>query len=305
MTTINSHSNYPRIHNFSKKAFVVAVIAPAIIFFLVWFYWPIVSTLWMSFTNANTYNPRAATFVGLENYIKLVSRPTTWLIIGNTITFAVLTVVGQLLMGLAIALMLESITKGRAFFRTIYFIPFVTDLAAVSLMWKWLYQPRFGLINVVLDALYLPTQTWLDDPKLALASIIVMSIWQGMGYSVVILLAGLGGIPREYQEAASIDGANAWKRLILIKLPLLRPALAFLAVAGMVNGMQVFTQINMMTQGRPFDTTRTIVYEIFEKGFRNSPPLGGYASALSIILLVAILGFSYLQIRMLSISWEY
>jgi ABC-type sugar transport system permease subunit len=286
-----------------RNIFIVLVIVPIFSFFLVWFYWPILVTMGMSLFNVDTYLIQKPTFVGFGNYLKAINNPVVWEILRNTFVFTIVTTVIGTVLAVLVALLLESISSFKAFFRTLYFIPVITSMIVVSLMWKWLYQPRFGLFNVVLEALHLPTQKWLNDPSLALMCIAAMSIWKGLGFSVVIAMAGLGGIPREFQEAARVDGAGAWQNFWSIKLPLLRPTLVFLMVTGVIGNLQVFTPMYIMTQGGPFNSTQTIVYEIYNQAFVQFH--GGYASALAIILLLLTLFVSYIQVRLTSTKWEY
>ena len=286
-----------------RTIFIVLVIVPIFAFFLLWYYWPILVTMGMSLFNIDTYLTQKPTFVGFQNYLKAINNPVIWEILRNTFVFTIVTTVIGTVLAVLVALLLESISSFKAFFRTLYFIPVITSMIAVSLMWKWLYQPRFGLFNVILGALNLPTQKWLNDPSLALMCIAAMSIWKGLGYSVVIAMAGLGGIPREFQEAARVDGAGAWQNFWSIKLPLLRPTLVFLMVTGVIGNLQVFTPMYIMTRGGPFNSTRTIVYEIYNQAFIQFH--GGYASALAIILLVLTLFVSYIQVRLTSTKWEY
>jgi multiple sugar transport system permease protein len=207
--------------------------------------------------------------------------------------------------------MINSLPRFVAFFRVIYFLPVVTSVVAISVMWQWLYQGRFGLINQVLrlvlvDTLGLqvnPSIQWLTSKELAMPSVIAMSIWQGVGFTMVIFLAGLTSIPAVYYEAAKIDGAGNWKRFLHITIPLLRPTMIFVLITGVIGSMQVFTPMYIMTEGGPVNSTKTMVFHLFDKAF--STYRFGYASSLAVILFIIILGFTLVQFRFLRTRWQY
>jgi multiple sugar transport system permease protein len=291
------------LYKSDRTFFIVVVTVPIFFFFLVWFYWPIFVTMGMSLLKVDTYLTQKPIFVGFQNYRNAINSQVLWQTLGNTFYFTIVSTIIGTVLAMIVALLLESISIFKAFFRTIYFLPVITSMVVVALLWKWFYQPAFGLFNIILSALNLPTQKWLLDPKIAMMCIAIMSIWKGLGFGVVIMLAGLGGIPREYQEAARVDGANAWSNFFFIKLPLLRPTIVFLTVTGVIGNLQVFTPMFIMTKGGPFISTQTIVYQIYSQAFEMFN--GGYASALAIILLLITLFISYIQIRLTSTKWEY
>lgn len=295
---------------FSQRMFLVVVLTPTVAFYLIFAYLPIVGSIAMSFSNVDTFLIiQGARLVGGENYREAFEDPLTWLSLKNTFVFATITVPARVALALAVAMLLNSIRRGRSLFRTLYFIPVITSMVAVSILWKWLYQPRFGLLNVLIDmiktplGLNLPTIRWLEDPAWALLSIAIMSIWKDLGFTAVLFLAGLSGIPSEYYEAARIDGAGRWELFSKITLPLLQPTMVFVLVTGTIGTLQVFTQMYVMTQGGPLYATYTIVYLIYDKAFREF--LGGYTSALACILFVIILVISLLQLKIYKTTWEY
>ncbi|MBE3143627.1 MAG: sugar ABC transporter permease [Planctomycetes bacterium] len=287
----------------AKNRFVLAVLIPTVVFYLLFAYLPILGSLAMSFTSVDTMLTQAIASVGLDNYIQALGDKLTWVSLQNSVGYALVTVPIGTVLSLFVALMLNSIMSLRAFFRTIYFIPVVTSMVACALVWRWMYQPAFGLFNQFLSWVHLPELKWLNDPNLALIAIVIMSIWKGLGFNVVIFLAGLSGIPRDYYEAASIDGANVWQNFTKITLPMLKATTAFVVITGAIGSLQVFTQMYIMTQGGPLDSTRTIVYVIYERAFVDY--MGGYSATLAMILFIVIMIVSLFQLRMYRQDWEY
>jgi multiple sugar transport system permease protein len=279
-----------------KHGFVLVVLVPTLAFYLVFSYLPILGTLAMSFTGIDTLLTQQLDFIGLNNYIQSLTDGLTWTSLRNSLYFTMLTVPFGTALALALALMIDASGRMKVFYRTAYFIPVVTSMVAVSVIWRWMYQPAFGLANQLLSMMRLPNLKWLNDPALALPAIAAMSLWKGLGFNIVIFLAGLAGIPGAYYEAASIDGANGWQQFAHITLPSLVMTSAFVIITGIIDSMQVFTQMYIMTKGGPFDSTRTIVYVIYERAFVDYR--GGYASALAMILFVIIMLVSVLQLRL-------
>jgi multiple sugar transport system permease protein len=171
----------------------------------------------------------------------------------------------------------------------------VSPLVVVSVLWLWLYEPQIGLLNYVLSWFGIPRQAWLLNPNLALPSIIAMSVWKALGYNMIIFVAGLKGIPTQYYEAATVDGAGGFQQFWRITLPLLKPITTFVTVMSVIGSFQVFTQVWVMTQGGPVQSTTTVVYNIYENGFRYFQM--GYASAMAVVLFVIILFFTFVQLR--------
>jgi len=197
--------------------------------------------------------------------------------------------------GLALAMALNQAFRGRSFFRAAYFLPVVTSWVVVALVWQWLLNPNNGLVNQVLGYLHLPEPGWWTDPAWSIPSVIIASAWKDLGFVMVILLAGLQAIPAEVQEAARVDGANAWQRFRLITLPLLSPSTFFVLVISLVNGFQVFDQVFVMTRGGPAGSSQVVVGQIYDLTFRYGR--AGEASALSWLLFVVILVITAIQLR--------
>ncbi len=229
------------------------------------------------------WNPLNGTFdfTGIDNYTELFADTTFWRASGNTLVFGILAIVGRVVLGLAIAYALFSkLSRWRTFFRTIFYLPTVMPIVAVAFLWKLMYNPQFGAINTIfgLDV------NWLFDPRYSLLAIVIMTIWKDFGFAVILFLAGLYAIPEDVLEAASVDGANSWRRFWHVILPLLRPMLFFIVITSMIGYLQAFVQVLVMTNGGPGTSTQLISFMIYEQAFVKYD--FGYASAIAFILLI-------------------
>ncbi len=254
---------------------------------------PMVASLWVSLHEWNLISPMR--WVGLENYQRLLTDPTTRDVFGNTLLYVVgylpLVYVG----GLLLALALNRRVPANSFFRVEYFLPVVTSWVVVALVWQWLLNPTNGLVNEILGALGLGQPGWWTDPTWAMPSVILASAWKDLGFVMVILLAGLQAIPGDVLEAAEVDGATGWQRFRHITLPLLSPSTFFVVVISLINGFQVFDQVYVMTGGGPSGASQVVVGQIYDLTFRYGR--AGEASALSWLLFVVILLITAVQIR--------
>jgi multiple sugar transport system permease protein len=294
-----------------QRTMIAVAIGPLLVFYLLWVGIPMVYTFVMSFYD---WNPLAATqkFLGFGNYLEALTRdPLFKRVLINTAYYTLVTVPLGLLLALIVAVMVNSLPKLVGFFRATYFLPVVTSVVATSIMWRWLYQARFGLINqligmVLVDTLHLPIDPsiqWLTNRALAMPAVMAMSIWKGLGFTMVLFLAGLTSIPSVYYEAAKIDGAGTWQLFRRITIPLLQPTMIFVLATGVIGGMQVFAPMYVMTQGGPANMTKPFVYHLYEKAFTLYR--FGYASSLAFILFVIIMFFVFLQFRVMKTRWEY
>ena len=266
-------------------------ILPALALAIAFLYLPMALSAYWSFTDFNGLTPPS--WVGLANYQQLLTDPVFLQAVRNTVVFVV---AGQgigPILGIASALLLNNKLKFRAIFRTAYFVPVMTSLVVVATIWKMLLNSG-GMVNLIFGYFHLPTTDWLDNPSTALPSVIAASVWQGFGFETVIFLGALQAIPREYYEAAMVDGANAWSRFWHITLPGLRPTILFVYVIGIIQSSQVFDQVFVMTQGGPIGSTNTIVYELINRF--NSLNLG-QASAIAYLLAIVLAILSFVQIR--------
>jgi ABC-type sugar transport system permease subunit len=268
--------------------FIAVPLASSVVFLLI----PMLTSLWWSFNEYTGLQPPQ--FVGLANYVRLLTDDPQFVhALRNTTIFVLLGMSIGPTLGLVTALMLNQQVRLRALFRTAYFLPVMTSMVVVAVIWKMLYNQN-GLFNTVLAALGQGPIGWLSDPRWSLLSIVFASVWQGFGFETVVFLAALHGIPKEYYEAASIDGASAWQRFWNITLPSLRPIILFAYIIGIIGSYQVFDQVFVMTSGGPVYSTTSIVYYLFNR-FQNLQL--GRASAIAYILFVILLIFSYLQWR--------
>jgi multiple sugar transport system permease protein len=208
-----------------------------------------------------------------------------------------------MILALSVALLMHKRLKGISILRALYFLPSVTSFVAIALVWIWIYHPVFGAANFFLSLLGLPAIQWLNSASTAMVSVIIFSIWMGLGYQMVIFLAGLQGIPEEYYEVARIDGASSWKRFCYITAPLLKPTTFFILVTSLISSFQVFTTIYMMTAGGPVGSTDVIVYHIYKAAWEQLRM--GYASAMSWVLFVIIMIATWLQFRLAGKHFDY
>ena len=275
-------------------------LAPALILIGVFFFLPVLAALALSLTDFDIYAVGDAgntRFVWFRNYTRLVSHPLFWTALQNTFYFALVGGPLTLAASLGAALLVNArLTRFKGFFRTIYFIPFVTTLVAVAIVWRYLYHPQYGLLNYALGAFGIGPIDWLGDPKWAMPAIILMAVWKNFGYNMLIFIAGLQAIPEELYESARIDGASALRQFRSITLPMLSPTLVFVAVITMIGYFQLFAEPYVMTQGGPLRSTTSMVLLMYEEGFRWWRM--GYAASIAFVLFLIILVATLLQLRL-------
>lgn len=268
---------------------------PYLAVFVVFMLYPIANGLWVSLHDWHVLQP-VKPFVGAANYQAMVNDPVFWRSLWNTIYFTLLSTPLLVAVGLGLALLLNQKVRGLSFFRAAIFAPYVLSISVVALLWLWILQPRYGLVNVYLEQIGLSSVNWLGNPAYAMPAIALATLWWTVGFNMVIFLAGLQEVPQDVLEAASIDGANGWQRFWLVVLPLLRRVTLFVTVIQVIKSFQVFGQVHIMTGGGPFGSTRVLVQYIYENGFRYWRM--GYASAMAYALLAIILVFTILQFRL-------
>jgi len=268
-------------------------ITPLLLGFILWNLGPLIASLGLSFTNYNLLE--APKFVALENYTSLLGDDVFPIAFRNTLFYALITVPVGLMVSLGLALVMNQGLKGTALYRTIFFTPSVCAVAAIALIWQWIYDADLGILNHFLMQLGLPKYRWLQDRTLALPAIMLMSIWQGAGYTMVIYLAGLQGIPQQLYEAAEIDGAGSWKRFRYVTLPMLTPTTFFLLIVGFIGAFQFFAESYMMTRGGPRYATMSLVYLIYLNGFSYFKM--GFASAIAWVLFAIVFVLTMIQLR--------
>jgi multiple sugar transport system permease protein len=278
-------------------------LAPGLLHFLVFTVIAVTFAFYISFHRWNILEPDKP-FVGLANYMRLFSDERFHQSVLNTFLF-MLGIPLTMALGLGIALLLNVKIRGQAIYRTLFYLPVITPLVVSSIIWKWIYQGDYGLLNYYLLRLGLIQKKllWLSDPDLALPALVIMGVWLGAGSHMVIYLAGLQGIPEELYDSARVDGANGLQRLIYITVPLLAPTTFFLFITSVIATFQVFTQVYIMTSGGPLNRTATIGYYLYEKGFRHLDM--GYATAMAFALFAMIFIFTLLQMKFTRGEIEY
>lgn len=282
----------------------------ALIFFIIIRWYPTILAFNISFRDWNVFEA-SGPWIGMENYAEIWEdafkpRSAVRAAFSNTLRYVLFGVPTQLALALGIALLLAQVNRFAGVFRVAYFAPYVTSAVAIAFVWNWLYQPQTGLINQVLSALGLPNQPFTSSPSQALLSVTAVAIWQNLGFSVIIFLAGLQQIPDVYYEAGRIDGANRWQLFRRITLPLLNPVVVYLLVLQTISYLRLFALVqNMSPQGTggPLKSTTTVVLEVYREGFSSYNM--GYAGALTVLLFLVILLITLLQLRFLTRRFDY
>jgi len=269
-------------------------VAPLLLGLLIFTYGPVLAAFFLSFTKGDYIS--TPKWIGLGNYQALLQEDLFWTSMRNTFYYVIGVVPVGLLLSLLLALAMNQKLRGIVFFRSIFFLPTITSSVAISLMWLWIYNPEFGALNFLLKQIGIKGPTWLSSSTWAMPAIIIMSIWRGLGYNMLIYLAGLQGIPDVYYEAAEIDGAGGWAKFRNITLPLLTPTTFMLLILSLIGAFQVFEYTYVMTGGGPVYATLTIVLHIYNNAFRSFKM--GYASALAYVLFAILLLLTLIQLRL-------
>jgi len=274
-------------------------VAPALLVIAVFFFLPVVAAFLISLTDFDIYalaDLANLRFVGLGNYLKLLHTPLFWQALGNTLYFVGAGVPLSIAASLGAALLLHSrLTRFKPFFRTALFAPVVTTLVAVAVIWRYLFNTRYGLLNYALGGLGIDPIDWLGDPHWAMPAIILFAVWKNFGYNMIIFLAGLQSIPDELYEAARIDGASIWRQFASVTLPMLSPVVMLVGILTIAGYFQLFAEPYVMTQGGPLQSTVSVLYFMYEEGFKwwNL----GSASAVAFVLFLLIFAVTALQLR--------
>ena len=277
-----------------EKIAGLGFLSPNLIGFAIFSLLPIIASLFLTFTSWNlATHPR---FVGLGNFFNLLKDELFWKYLWNTFYYAIGTIPLTVILSFFLAFLLNRKIHGIVFFRTLYFLPSITLLAAIAIVWSWLYNADFGLFNYFLGKLGITGPRWLQSKTWAMPAIIIMGIWKGVGYSMLIFLAGLQSIPEQYYEAAEIDGADGWHKITHITIPLISPTTFFVLVTTTIGAIQGFDQFYIMTRGGPSGATTTLVYYIFQNAFEWFKM--GYAATLAMMLFIIVLVLTLLQWRL-------
>ncbi len=272
------------------------MMAPAALLLVLFLIIPVLLAFTLSFTNARLISPNPPRFVGFDNFLRAFTADPVFLQSAlNTFLFALVVVPVQAGLGLFLAILVNQRLRGTTFFRVVFFVPVVTSIVVVSILWRFMYQSD-GLINSMIDTLTFGAwkgADWLNDPSTALGAIIVLSIWQAVGFHMIIWLAGLQTIPEELYEAARMDGASRWRQFTNVTWPGLRPTMVFVLVTITIAALGLFVQVDVMTQGGPLNSTSTVVFHAVRKGYEQQEI--GYAAAISLLFFVAVLIIALIQ----------
>ncbi len=285
-------------NNFYNAAYLF--LAPAIGAIFIFFFIPVIAAFVLSFTDFDIYsinNFDKARFIGLGNYIDLLNDPLFWKALKNTFYYVITAGPLSIAVSLGAALLLNSkLLKFKSIFRLVYFLPVVTTLVAVAIVWRFIYHPRFGILNYFLGWLGVDPIDWLGDPTWAMPAIILLTVWKNFGYNMIIFIAGLQNIPEYLYEAAVIEGAGNWQKFKSITLPMLAPTTLFVGIITMIGFFQLFAEPYVMTQGGPLNSTLSIVQYMYQEGFRwwNM----GYAASMAFVLFFIIFIGTVIQLKL-------
>jgi multiple sugar transport system permease protein len=273
-----------------------AMIAPTVLGLLIFSIWPVFQTLFFSFTTWGAFGNYE--WSGLDNYKKMMTDRMFWMALKNTFVYTCVTIPFAIALSIIAAVLLNQKIRGVTVYRTLYFLPVVTMPAAVAMVWKWLYNADYGLINYLISLFGIKGPSWLTDPKIALYSMVLVAVWAAIGHNMVILLSGLQGIPVSYYEAAAIDGAGPFKNFMLITLPLLTPTIFFVTVISLIGAFQVFDLVFMMIgpDSVVIEQTQSVVFLFYKNAFMLNNK--GYAAGIAMFLFVIILLVTIIQMKL-------
>ncbi len=292
--TLDWRSRFYRFYNSQAFVAFLFLLLPVLLLIALKI-WPVFYNLYLSFTRYELFE--APRFYGLKNYNYVFNNATTRQSIINTLLFTIEAVPIGTALALVIAKLLDQSIRGRVFLRTLYYLPVVSSVVVSAMIWRWIYSPQHGLLNHLLETVGIPPQNWLNDPNLALISLVIVTIWGSIGSNMVIFLAGLQDIPRDVIEAARVDGANALQNFLFITVPLMRPVILFVVVTFTISIFRNFGLIFMLTQGGPFNRTNTMVWEVYQNVFGYLRL--GRGAAISVVMLVIVLILTLISFRVL------
>jgi putative chitobiose transport system permease protein len=280
-----------RPFNFTPYYFLL----PAAIGLTLTVFFPTLQAFYLSFTKVNTFD-NSAPWVGLENFTRLLADEVFWQTVRNTVIYLLVVVPMLTVLPLLLAIAVNQKLMGMSWFRAAYYVPVIISMVVAGIAWKFIYAEN-GLLNQMLQAVHLPKVEWLTSPQWVLFSVMVVTIWKGLGYYMVIYLAGLQAIPADLYEAAAIDGVDGWAKHWDITVPLMKPYMALVAVVSAISATKVFEEVYVMTQGGPRNSSKTVIYYLYEKAFGSAQDLS-YACAIGLVLFLAIFGLSLLNLRL-------
>lgn len=272
----------------------LAFLSPTLVIFSTFILFPVFFSFYLSFHKWNMFSSDQA-FIGFENYRRLITDPEFWMVLKHTFVYTLGTVPLNMAIALLIALALNRRIAGKRFLRTAFFTPVIISPVAAALIWRWIYDPNFGLLNYFTGLVGLPSVNWLNDPNAAMIALIIMGVWKTVGINMVLFSAGLQGIPDNYYEAADIDGAGRLAKFWHITVPMLSPTTFFIMIMSMISSFQVFDIVYVLTSGGPLGATKVIVFYMYEYAFKFFEM--GYASAVAYIFFAILAVLTLLQVK--------
>jgi ABC-type sugar transport system permease subunit len=276
-----------------RNSFSIIILVPILGFFLIYVYFPTLYSFYLSLFKTRLITP--VNFIGFQHYLDVLKDSYFWSALKNTFFYTVGAVIGNFVFGLGLALLLDSKIAGKIFFRSIFFIPYIIPYATLVILWWWLLDPVYGLINYLLSSIGIQAIPWLSSSNWVIPSFILINIWKRVGFNAVLFIAGLQTIPEELYEAATVDGANWWCKFRYITLPLLRPITLFVISMTMIYSLQLFIEPFVMTQGGPGHASTSVVYLLYQTAFASYNM--GKASAIAVILFVIISLLTFILMR--------
>ncbi|REF98932.1 carbohydrate ABC transporter membrane protein 1 (CUT1 family) [Asanoa ferruginea] len=293
-TTSTARRRRPMLRERRRETwYAIAFVLPAAIGFVAFYLVPAVRGVWLSFTNYDLFSP--GEFVGGENYAKIVDDHVFWNALLVTLEYVVVNIGLQTAVALLLAALMQRLARSLVI-RGILLVPYMVSGVVVALLWQWLLDYQIGIVNNALDFIGLPRQSFFGDPALAIFTVAFINVWKSMGYTALLLFAGLQAIPKDVYEAAAIDGASEVKAFWRVSLPLLRPVLALVLIISLIGSFQIFDTIAVTTKGGPVNATRVIYYYIYDLAFNRYD--FGYASAIALVLFVILIGITLIQLRL-------
>lgn len=281
-------------YKFKNLGNICLFVLPAFIPLCVFWLYPICKAIWISFTNSDFMSPTYQ-IVGLENYLSVFQDSRFYEALINTIVFTVGTLVPTIVFGLLLALALSKKFHGSEVLKFIIFSPWITPTVAISIVWTWIFQPNNGLANQILNFFSLPGLKWISSSQTAMLSVIIVTVWKSLGYAMIFYLSALEKVPKDLYEASSIDGAHGIRQFFDITLPSISPTTFFLTIITMINSLQAYDQIQILTQGGPSGSTRTLLYMYYQLGFQEFSM--GKASAIAVIMMIITVALSIFQFK--------
>ncbi len=276
--------------NLTGILFIIPAMLPLVVFWIL----PVIFSGGLSFTNWDMMSEDIK-FMGFKNYTSLLRDPNFGRVLKNTLVFAVGSTIPTIFLGMMIALVMDGASKGAGLYRTIIFAPYITPMVAISVVWSWIFEPRVGILNFVMRLVSLPESQWLQSSKTAMISVLIVTTWKSLGWTMIFYMEAIRKVPKSLLESASMDGANGFWRFIKITLPMISPTTFFLVIMSTISSLQAYDQIQVLTQGGPAGATRTLLYYYYQEAFQNFNT--GKASAVAVILVIITVILSLAETR--------